>query len=84
MTLFRPCPTYLRNARLLIILVGHNVGRVCSQFGESLFAIWGEFAILGEFVRHSVFEALSKQIQEKIHHFAGWGGVKGKGHQHRE
>ena len=45
---------------------------VCSQFLEGLFAILeGLFAML--------FEVLLIEIQEDIHHFAGWeeGGVKG-------
>ena len=48
----------------------HN--SVCSQFLEGLFAISAEcFAIL--------FEVLLTEIQEEIHHFAGWEGGGSRG-----
>ena len=50
---------WIRNARLFIILFVRNFLRVCSQFWLC--------------VRNSV-EVLLIEIQEKIHHLAGWEG----------
>ena len=49
---------------------------ICSQLG--LFAIFGGFVRNFDGVSAILFEVLLMEIQEKIHHFAGWeGGVKG-------
>ena len=55
----------LRNAHLFIILFVRNFRRACSQFWLS--------------VRNSLW-SFFLEIQEEIHHFAGWegGGVKGR------
>ena len=49
---------FFRSARLFIILFVRNFRRVCSQFRLSLFEVF----------------FLLMQMQEEIHHFAGWEG----------
>ena len=48
-----------RNARLFIILFVRNFRRVCSPFWLSV---------------RNLFDVLLIEIQEEVHHFAGWGG----------
>ena len=50
----------------------HN--SVCSQFLEGLFAIFGGFVRNFGGVFAILFEVLLIEIQEEIHHFAGWEG----------
>ena len=64
-------------------IITENVIQKCRFVQFCLFAIFGEFIRNFGWVFEILFEVLLIEIQEEIHHFAGWEGG-GKGHKNCE
>ena len=75
--------SYKNMAKLFRSFCHDSETPVCSYF--CLFAIFGEFVRNFGWVLAILFEILLIDIQEEIHHFAGWGGGGGvTGHKNCE